>query len=110
MRLGIGLSEGTLALGEAERNIPECVPVTTLDGVNVPDGRNARNWERHMPREFTSEKALEHHTELTGDTYLMEGTATFAARQRLLSPGQYEIVDVRAGPGVRRAMLLPKGI
>jgi hypothetical protein len=78
----------TLALGEAERNIPECVPVTTLDGVNVPDGRNARNWERHMPREFTSEKALEHHTELTGDTYLMEGTATFAARQRLLSPGQ----------------------
>ena len=35
---------------------------------------------------------------------------TFAARQRLLSPGQYEIVDVRAGPGVRRAMLLPKGI
>jgi hypothetical protein len=55
----------TLALGEAKRNIPECVPVTTLDGVNVPDGRNARNWERHMPREFTSEKALEHHTELT---------------------------------------------
>jgi hypothetical protein len=43
MRLGIGLSEGTLALGEAERNIPECVPVATLDGVNVPDGRNARN-------------------------------------------------------------------
>jgi hypothetical protein len=63
-----------------------------------------------MPREFTSEKALQHHTELTGDTYVMEGTPTFTARRRLLSQGQYEIVDVRTGPGVRRAMLLPKAI
>jgi NAD(P)H-flavin reductase len=63
-----------------------------------------------MPREFTSERAIQHHTELTGDTYLMEGTLTFVARQRLLSPGQYEIVEVRTGTGVRRAMLFRKAI
>jgi hypothetical protein len=40
----------------------------------------------------------------------MEGTLTFVARQRLLSPGQYEIVDVRTGTGVRRAMLFRKAI
>ena len=55
-----------------------------------------------MPRKFTSEKTLRYHTDPTGETYLMEGTPTFAARQRVLSPGQNESVDVRTGPGVRR--------
>jgi hypothetical protein len=31
-------------------------------------------------------------------------------RQRLLSPDQYEIVDVRTSRGVRQAMLFPKAI
>jgi hypothetical protein len=34
--------------------------------------------------------------------------AVFTKRQRLLSPDQYEIVDVRTSRGVRRAMLFPK--
>ena len=34
----------------------------------------------------------------------------FAKRQRVLSPDQYEIVDVRTSRGVRRAMLFPKAI
>jgi hypothetical protein len=36
--------------------------------------------------------------------------AVFTKRQRLLSPDQYEIVDVRTPRGVRRAMLFPKAI
>jgi len=61
-------------------------------------------------REFTSQKALQNHAELTGDVYLWEGTLTFAKRQRLLSPDQYEIVDVRTSQGVKRAMLFTKAI
>jgi hypothetical protein len=34
----------------------------------------------------------------------------FVKRQRLLSPDQYEIVDVHTSRGVRRAMLFPKAI
>jgi hypothetical protein len=34
----------------------------------------------------------------------------FTKRKRLLSPDQYEIVDVRTSRGVRRAMLFPKAI
>jgi hypothetical protein len=63
-----------------------------------------------MPREFTSEKALQNHAELTGDAYLWEGTPTFATRKRRLSPDRYEIVDVRTSQGVRRAMLFPKAV
>ena len=32
----------------------------------------------------------------------------FAKRQQLLSPDQYELVDVRTRSGVRRAVLFPK--
>ena len=67
-------------------------------------GRDKRNGGQ-MPREFTSQKALQNHAELTGELYLWEGTPTFATRQQLLSPGQYEIVDVRTSQGMRRAML-----
>ena len=63
-----------------------------------------------MPREFTSQKALQNHAELTGDTYLWEGTPTFTTRQRHLSPDQYEVVHVRTSQGVRRAMLFPRAI
>ena len=34
----------------------------------------------------------------------------FTKRKRLLSPDQYEIVDVRTSRGVRTAMLFPKAI
>ena len=34
----------------------------------------------------------------------------FIAREHLLSPDQYEIVDVRTRSGVRRALLFPKAI
>lgn len=57
-----------------------------------------------MPREFTSQKALQNHAKLTGDVYLWEGTPSFVERQLLLSD-QYEIVDVRTSQGMKRAML-----
>jgi hypothetical protein len=64
-----------------------------------------------MPRrEFTTQKKLQDYAERIGDTYLWEGTPAFAKRQQLLSPDQYEIVDVRTSRGVRRAMLFPKAI
>jgi hypothetical protein len=63
-----------------------------------------------MPREFTSQKAIRNHAELTGYVYLWEGTHAFTARRLLLSPDQYEIVDVRTDRGMRRAMLFPKAI
>jgi hypothetical protein len=34
----------------------------------------------------------------------------FTKRQQMLSPDQYEIVDVRTLRGVRRAMLFPKAV
>ena len=63
-----------------------------------------------MPREFTSQKAIRNHAELTGYVYLWEGTHAFTTRRRLLSPDQYEIVDVRTDRGMTRAMLFPKAI
>jgi hypothetical protein len=61
-----------------------------------------------MPREFTSQKALQNHAELTGYVCLWEGTPMFAKRQRVLSPDQYEIVDVRTSEGTRRGDAFPK--
>ena len=63
-----------------------------------------------MPREFTSQKALRNHAELTGYVYLWEGTHAFTTRQRLLSADQYEVVDVRTDRGMTRAMLFPRAI
>ena len=63
-----------------------------------------------MPREFTSQKAIRNHAELTGYVYLWEGTHAFTTRRLLLSPDQYEIVDVRTDRGMTRAMLFPKAI
>jgi len=58
-----------------------------------------------MPRrEFANQKAHQDHAERIGDIYLWEGTASFAKRQRMLSPEQYEIVDARTSRGVRRAI------
>ena len=65
-----------------------------------------------MPRrEFATQKKFHDYAEQTGQAYLWEGTTAFAKRQRLLSPDQYEIVDVRTPRrGVRRAMLFPKAV
>jgi hypothetical protein len=64
-----------------------------------------------MPRrEFASEKALQDHTKRAGDLCALEGSTTFAKWRGLLSPDQYEIVDVRTSRGVIRAMLFPKAI
>ena len=83
---------------------PECIPVATLDRVIVPKIGG------QMPREFTSQKALRNHAELTGYVHLWEGTRAFTTRQQLLSADQYEIVDVRTDRGMTRAMLFPKAI
>ena len=59
--------------------------------------------------EFATQKKLQDYAERIGN-HLWEGTPAFAKRQQLLSPDQYEIVDVRTSRGVRRAMLFPKAI
>jgi len=61
-------------------------------------------------REFATQKTFHDYAERTGQAYLWEGTAAFGKRRRLLSPDQYEIVDVRTSRGVRRAMLFPKAL
>ena len=93
--------------------------------VSEPDGQGGMRWVEggvitladgsartqiggRMPREFTSQKALRNHAELTGYVHLWEGTHAFTTRQRLLSADQYEIVDVRTDRGMTRAMLFRK--
>jgi hypothetical protein len=61
-------------------------------------------------KDFATSKGLHDYAERTGNVYLWEGTHAFARRQRLLSPEQYQIVDVRTSHGVRRAMLFSKAI
>ena len=71
-----------------------------------------------MPhRKFENPKALIDHAEQNGLVYVWAfairqrmPSPAFTERQRLLSPDQYEIVDVRTSRGVRRAMLFPKAI
>jgi hypothetical protein len=61
-----------------------------------------------MPREFASQKAIRNHAELTGYVHLWEGTRAFTTRRRLLSPDQYEIVDVRTDRGMTRGHAVPE--
>ena len=71
-----------------------------------------------MPvREFANKKALIDYAEQNGLVYLWAFSIgeqlvspAFTKRQQMLSPYQYEIVDVRTLRGVRRAMLFPKAI
>ena len=64
-----------------------------------------------MPRrEFATHKKLHDFAERNGLTHLWSGTAAFAKRQRLLSPEQYEIVEVRTSRGLRPVMLFSKAI
>jgi hypothetical protein len=70
-----------------------------------------------LPRQFASQKALLVYAEQKGLVYVWAYTQrervlspAFIARERLLSPDQYELVDVRTRSGVRRALLFPKAI
>jgi hypothetical protein len=69
-----------------------------------------------LPRQFASQKALLDYAErgsfICGPTPGMSGVVSpaFIERQHLLSPDQYELVDVRTRSGVRRALLFPKAI
>jgi hypothetical protein len=71
-----------------------------------------------MPqRKFANQKALIDYAEQNGLVYVWAWTErqrvispAFTKRKRLLSPDQYEIVDVRTSRGVRTAMLFPKAI
>jgi hypothetical protein len=78
-------------------------------------------WERsggRMPqRKFANQKALIDYAEQNGLVYVWAWierqrviSPAFTKRKRLLSPDQYEIVDVRTSRGVRTAMLFPKAI
>ena len=64
-----------------------------------------------MPqREFANQKALVAYAEQNDLAYEYEYTPAFAKRQRLLSPEQYDIVEVRTSRGVTRVMLFSKAI
>ena len=61
-----------------------------------------------MPRRtFASQKELQDYAEQAGKVCRLQG---FAKRQRLLSPDQYEIVDVHTSGGVKQAILIPKAV
>ena len=60
--------------------------------------------------DFRTPQELYDYAERTGSIYLWEGRLAFAERQRVLSPDQYQIVDVRTSRGMRRAMLFSKVI
>jgi hypothetical protein len=64
-----------------------------------------------MPRrEFASQKALIAYAERNALVYAWERSPAFARRQRLLSPEQYEIVEVRTSRGINRALLFSQAI
>ena len=59
------------------------------------------------PKKFESKEALVAYSGENGLTCLLE---SFGKWQQRLSPEQYEVVEVQTNRGLRRAMLLPKGI
>ena len=64
-----------------------------------------------MPqREFANQKALLAYAERNALVYAWERSPAFAKRQRLLSPEEYEIVEVRTSRGMSRAMLFSQAI
>jgi hypothetical protein len=68
-------------------------------------------------REFANQKAIIDYAGQNGLVYVWAFSMreqlvspAFTKRQQMLSPDQYEIVDVRTLRGVRRALLFPKAI
>jgi hypothetical protein len=62
------------------------------------------------PDRFTDQVELHDYAEQNDLAYEYEYTPAFAKRQRLLSPEQYEIVEVRTSRGVSRVMLFSKAV
>jgi hypothetical protein len=64
-----------------------------------------------MPqRHFANQKELIDYVERNALAYAWERSPAFARRQRLLSPEQYEIVEVRTSRGMSRALLFSQAI
>ena len=70
-----------------------------------------------QPRQFASQKALLDYAEQNGLVYVWAHlerqrvvSPAFIERQQLLSPDQYEIVEVHTSRGVRQALLFAKAI
>jgi hypothetical protein len=63
-----------------------------------------------VTREFASQKALIAYAEQNDLAYEYEYTPAFAKWQGLLSPEQYELVEIRTSRGVSRVMLFSKAI
>ena len=61
-------------------------------------------------REFANQKELIDYVERNALVYAWERSPAFAKRQRLLSPKQYEIVDVHTSRGMSRALLFSQAI
>jgi hypothetical protein len=61
-------------------------------------------------REFANQKELIGYVERNGLVYAWERSPAFAKRQRLLSPKEYEIVQVRTSRGMNKAMLFSEAI
>ena len=61
-------------------------------------------------RAFADQKAVIDYAERNGLVYAWQGSPAFAKRQRLLSPEQYELVDVRTSRGTNRAILFSEAI
>jgi hypothetical protein len=61
-------------------------------------------------REFANQKELIDYVERNALAYAWERSPAFARRQRLLSPKQYEIVEVRTSRGMSRALLFSQAI
>ncbi len=57
---------------------------------------------------FPNTKALQEYASRNGMLHVWENATNFAERRRLLSPEQYEIVNVRCREGLRTAMLCSK--
>ena len=96
------------------------VPGAAVGTVRPCPGRlraGQRSRGRMPVREFANKKALIDHAEQNGLVYVWAFSMreqlvspAFTKRQQMLSPDQYEIVDVRTLRGVRRAMLFPKAV
>jgi hypothetical protein len=61
-------------------------------------------------RKFANQKELIDYVKRNALAYAWERSPAFARRQRLLSPKQYEIVEVRRSRGMSRALLFSQAI
>jgi hypothetical protein len=67
-------------------------------------------WQSMPQREFANQKALLAYAERNALVFAWERSPAFARRQRLLSPEQYEIVEVRTSRGMSRPLLFSQAI